>query len=340
LTRARVFFAVLMLWTASGLCSGVAVSAEQRNDAFVCPMHPDVRSSDQGTCAICGMALVAIAPSPAARTYGVEIRTSPEAVVPGSPFQLRLTVRDSTTGAVVDDFVEVHEKRFHLFVISQNLEHYAHLHPEQDDDGSWLVDVAVPHAGYYKIYSDFLPEGGTPQVVARAFVTAGFGGTLASSSARLVPDRSLHKTVDGMTVALAVAEGGLVAGREETFTYRLTDAATGAPVDDIEPYLGAWGHSLVISEDTNHVVHAHPIESLHGGNHDARGGPTLTFKALLPNAGNYRIWTQIRRRGQVSTAVFTVAVAPGGSHAGQKSLVSPAPDHGHVAGGPGKRRPE
>jgi hypothetical protein len=40
------------------------------------------------------------------------------------------------------------------------------------------------------------------------------------------------------------------------------------------------------------------------------GGPELTFKATLPESGNYRIWTQIKRRGEVSTAVFTVAVAP------------------------------
>ena len=229
----------------------------------------------------------------------------------GHPFQLQLLVRDATNSSVVRDFVEVHEKRFHLFMISQNLEHYAHLHPHQREDGAWVVDMVVPQAGHYKIYSDFLPEGGTPQVIARPLAAAGPGGTLTSSPARLIPDRVLRKTVDSMTVSLTLPDEGLVAGREATFTYRVMDAATGAPVTEIEPYLGAWGHSLVVSEDTNHVVHAHPLESLPHGIHGKRGGPELTFKALLPVAGHYRIWTQIKRAGEISTAVFTVVVAQG-----------------------------
>jgi hypothetical protein len=113
-----------------------------------------------------------------------------------------------------------------------------------------------------------------------------------------------------MSVTLRLPPGGLIAGREQTLTYRIVDAATGAPVSDIEPYLGAWGHSLLISEDTSHVVHAHPSEHVHAGADAKGGGPELTFKAILPEPGTYRIWTQIKRGGDVSTAVFTVAVAP------------------------------
>nr|MBA2303730.1 hypothetical protein [Acidobacteriota bacterium] len=51
---------------------------------------------------------------------------------------------------------------------------------------------------------------------------------------------------------------------------------------------------------------AHPVESLSAG----RGGPALTFKAALPTSGTYRIWTQLKRPGEVSTAVFTVHVTP------------------------------
>lgn len=44
------------------------------------------------------------------------------------------------------------------------------------------------------------------------------------------------------------------------------------------------------------------------------GGPDLTFDALLPKPGRYRIWTQFQRGGEVSTASFTVeaAAAPAG----------------------------
>jgi hypothetical protein len=254
------------------------------------------------------MALVSRNPS-TQHPYNLEIRTSPAPVVPGQPFKLQVTVRDPEGKGVIKDFTEVHEKRYHMFVISQDLEHYDHIHPEQQPDGAWSIDVTVPRAGHYKLYSDFLPRGGTPQVIARSLVTAGVAGELGTET-RLTPDRELSHIADSMSVTLGLPPGGLIAGREQTLTYRIADAATGAPVTDIEPYLGAWGHSLFISADTNHAVHAHPSEHVREGRGAKGGGPELTFKATLPESGNYRIWTQIKRRGEVSTAVFTVAVAP------------------------------
>ena len=309
MTRAAATLVVLMLGcVASGFSSGAVASAEPQQSAFVCPMHPEVQSAVAGTCSKCGMALLPTSP-PNVSAYALELRTVPAAVTPGRPFQLLLTVRDAT-GALVKEFVEVHERRFHLFVISHDLEHYAHVHPEQRGDGSWSVDVTVPASGHYKLYADFLPEGGTPQALALPLVTAG-AVVAPPAAASLTPDDILHKTLESMRVSLELPEGGLVAGREATFTYMLTDAATRRPVTDIEPYLGAWGHSLLVSADLSHVVHAHPLESLHHGTNGAGGGPTLTFKARLPEAGKYRIWTQVKRDGEISTVVFTVPVLPG-----------------------------
>ena len=96
-------------------------------------------------------------------------------------------------------------------------------------------------------------------------------------------------------MALELPPAGLVAGREETFVYRIADARTGDPVTDIEPYLGAWGHSVIMSEDTSSLVHAHPVELLPENNRIAGGGPALTFKALMPKPGTYRVWTQLKR---------------------------------------------
>ncbi|HXH07661.1 MAG TPA: hypothetical protein VNI83_13850 [Vicinamibacterales bacterium] len=250
------------------------------------------------------------------REYHLELTTTPDPPVSGRPLRLQLVVRDGRTGEIVRDFAIVHEREFHLFVISQDLEHYAHVHPTQERDGSFAIDVTLPRPGPYKIYADFLPRGGTPQVIPRSLVTADFDGDLASATASLHPDpvtvsgarRTLRTTVGGIAVELELPPDGLLAGRDETFAYRLTDAATGAPIADLEPYLGAWGHSLILSEDTLSLVHAHPLELLPDENGSAGGGPALTFKALLPKPGRYRIWTQVKRKGEVSTVTFTVAV--------------------------------
>ena len=275
---------------------------------FTCPMHPEVTARAPGACPRCGMALVRMDPFEA-REYEVEAQTEPIAVRAGRPFRLRLTIREPRTHAVVHDFATVHDKRYHLFVISADLAHYAHVHPEQEPDGSWTLDVTVPRAGYYTLYSDFLPTGAAPQVVALPLVTTGYAGDLASSRAALAPDRVLRKAVGDMTAALAVPADGFAAGREEKFACRLTDRRTGAAVTDLEPYLAAWGHTLILSEDSLAVVHAHPVEPVPLDDPAARGGPLITFKALFPKAGRYRIWTQLKRHGEVVTAVFTIDVA-------------------------------
>ena len=274
---------------------------------YACPMHPDATATAPGTCPRCGMALVAMDPFDA-REYIVDVATEPRAVKAGAPFSLRLTVREPVSRAVVTNFATVHEKQFHLFVISQDLQHYDHVHPEQQADGSWLLTVTLPRAGYYRLYSDFLPAGGTPQVIALPLVTSAFRGDIASSSARLVLDRELTSTVGTMRVSLALPETPLTAGREEKFAFELTDLRTGAPVTDLEPYLAAWGHTLLLSEDTLAVVHAHPLEPVLD-DPAARGGPVITFKAMFPKPGRYRLWTQLKRAGTVSTVVFTIGVA-------------------------------
>jgi hypothetical protein len=302
-----VMTALVSLASISHLAADVRQSPPQAA-AFECPMHPDVRATASGTCPICGMALVPTE-ALASPEYRLDVDTAPRMVVAGRPFRLRLTVRHPRTHAVVTQFAVVHEKRFHLFVISEDLAHYDHVHPEQAVDGSWVLDVTVPRPGRYRLYSDFLPAGGPPQVIARPIGTADADAPGAGSGeTRLVPDRVLNHTIGQLSVTLELPPEGLRAGREESFIYRLADAHTGKPVADIEPYLGAWGHSLAVSEDMSRVVHAHPVEGVPEGHPSARGGPTLTFQASLPDPGRYRIWTQIKRNGEIATAVFTVTV--------------------------------
>lgn len=304
---AALVLALTMMGVAAHPARTFATAQAVQLPTHVCPMHPDVRAKGPGKCPRCGMVLEPIDPLDV-REYRLDVETTPQPIAAGRPFKLRLVVRDPDTKEIVRDFATVHEKRFHLFVLSQDLQHYDHVHPEQQADGLWTLDVTVPREGFYKLYADFLPEGGTPQVIPRPLVTGGYAGDLTTSGARLLPDRQFTKTFGGLKVELALPSGGLVAGRDEKFTYSLNDAATGAPITDVEPYLGAWGHSLVMSEDTEHFVHAHPLEALPekvaGG-----GGPNLTFKALLPKPGNYRVWTQIKRGGEISTVVFTIVAA-------------------------------
>jgi hypothetical protein len=283
----------------------LAQTAEQA--VYVCPMHPEVAATAPGTCPKCGMALVRS--EPVDGDYTISLDASPAAPRAGERLRLRFFVRHPVSGAVVRDFAIVHERPFHLFVVSQDLEDYQHIHPEIQPDGSLAVELTLSRPGYYKLYADFLPLGGRPQVLPEVLVTGDAATDLGSSSARLVPDTTRRKTAGSVAAILELPAAGLVAGRDEKLVFHVADPATGAPVRDLEPYLGAYGHTLVLSEDTLHYVHAHPVEEMPAGVSDPRGGPDLTFKALLPRPGRYRIWTQLKRGGVVSTVSYTVDVA-------------------------------
>jgi hypothetical protein len=270
-------------------------------------MHPDVTSSAPGRCTKCNMLLVAGNPFET-QEYLVDVSTSPAAVRPGVPFIMRFSIRHPGTGRVVTNFEEVHDKRFHLFVISHDMSQFQHIHPELTGDGQWEIDVVVPKAGYYRVLSDFLPAGGSPQFVGRTLVTAGFDGDLVSEAALLTPDTVFRKNVDAITASVAFEPSMLVAGEHGHLDFTLTDSTTGEPVTDLQPYLGAFGHTLILSEDMVDIVHAHPAPGSDDDVTHGTGGPRVRFEGYLPRAGMYRAWTQFLRDGQLSTFTFTFRV--------------------------------
>ncbi len=100
----------------------------------------------------------------------------------------------------------------------------------------------------------------------------------------------------------------LFSGQKNTLKFHLADAETSQPMRDLIPYLGAWEHMLILREDQTDVVHLHPEEQIDFEDDPAaqRGGPSLSFDALFPAPGNYRIWTQFLRGRQLFTVSFDV----------------------------------
>jgi hypothetical protein len=313
---------------ASGLLlvaqQGPALSSATNETAFVCPMHPDYTTDVEGKCPRCGMALVKASPFDV-RDYELELTTTPAVVPPGAPARWRFRVLHPDTHAAVTKFETVHEKQYHLFVISRDLSHFEHIHPQLQTDGSWTIDVTLPKAGYYTILSDFLPAGGAWQFIARPLVTAGYRADLAADSVTLAADTALTKTVGDLTASLAFDPPAFAAGQYGHLNYHLTDSATGRPVTDLQTYLGAFGHTLILSEDLVDYVHSHPLDIVPGTDEDGepefvippgadlealRGGPDVTFDGLMPKPGRYRAWTQFRRHDVVHTFSYTFTVGP------------------------------
>lgn len=301
---------------------GISPPAEEAT-AWVCPMHSDYTADIQGTCPRCGMALVHAAPFDV-RDYDLDLRTVPAVVKAGQKATLRFQVIHPGTREVVRKFETVHERPYHLFVISQDMSHFEHIHPRQLADGTWTIDVTLPKPGYYKLLSDVLPSGGSSQFIASPLVTAGYDRDLVSDSAHLVPDTVPTKTDADITATVVSDPQQFVVGQYGHITYHLTDTATGKPITDLQTYLGAFGHTLIMSEDMAEYVHSHPLDIIAMPNDDGgppvfrippgadlealRGGPDVTFEGLMPKRGRYRAWTQFRRNNRLHTFALTFDV--------------------------------
>lgn len=274
----------------AGLLCAQQVCAQQAIE-FICPMDRDVRSATPGKCPRCGMTLVANLPEPA--EYPVDVSFDPPQIPSARPITLEFRIADPRTGAPVKQFEIVHEKLFHLFVVSQDLQYFAHVHP-QFDGAAFRLQTSLPKPGTYRLLSDFYPTGGTPQLTPKTITTAGYMTTLEAGIPRLAPDLS-PKHAENLEAELKLDPPQPLAGMKTMLFVHLT------PADGLEPYIGAWAHLLAVSDDLIDTIHDHPFI--------ANGGPDMQFNIFFPREAMYRVWIQFQRKGVVNTVAFTVPVS-------------------------------
>jgi Cu+-exporting ATPase len=115
--------------------------------------------------------------------------------------------------------------------------------------------------------------------------------------------------VDGVRVEL---EGEAVAGERSELHFHFADAESGQPIDDLQPFLAAAGHVVVMRADADTFAHEHaevedqsgrPVFALPG----KKFGPQLDVHADFDTPGLYRLWGQFRLGdGRVITVPFTI----------------------------------
>ncbi len=268
----------------------LAVLMSAQDVVYQCPMDPDVRSNKEGVCSRCGMKLKAGFVYPNQWSFRWISSSSPRAPRPGTKAELEFTVRDPQNDRQIQHFEIVHEKLFHMFVVSRDMKFFVHDHPVFGDDAKFRYDLAFPKPGLYRILADFYPEGATPQLIAKTVIVPGEPQLAAPVLTR---DYATKQT-ENMRVSLTTDPPQPIAGQKTMMFFHLE------PSDGIEKYIGAWGHMLAASDDLIDMIHTHPFI--------ADGGPEMQFNVYFPREQVYRIWVQFQRKGVVNTAQFDVPV--------------------------------
>lgn len=284
----RVLLAALIALSAVLAAAPVQKTPDPSKDPiYFCPMDKDVRSNDPGNCSRCGMKLVAAVPDPV--EFHLDLTVTPKAPNPNERTRLKFAVHDPWKNNTVRKFNVVHEKLFHAFVVSEDLEFFLHDHPYWAND-AFEYDVRLPKPGMYRILGDFYPEGATPQLIAKTIYVNG----KPPAPVALKRDYSAKDT-ENLNVEMKTSPAQPVAGTNTQMRFTLH------PADGLEKYLGSWGHMLAVSDDLIDMTHTHPLL--------ADGSAELQFDITFSRARTYRVWVQFQRNGVVNTAHFDVPVA-------------------------------
>lgn len=259
---------------------------------YVCPMDPDVRSDKPGVCSRCGMTLrLGISDQ---SEYPLELTTSPNVFHPGEKVRLTFTIKDPKNGSTVKQFQIVHEKLFHMFIVSSDLKYFLHDHPVAQSDGTFVFDQVFPKPGMYRIVADIYPTSGSPQLIARTvFVTGDSQQNVSLSENKLQPDMGIQHG-ENTDVEVTMNPPEPVSGMKTLLFFKFKQA------DGMQKYLGAWAHMLIASDDTIDLIHEHPFI--------ADGGNQMQFNLIFPRSRTYRIWVQFQRKGIVNTVAVNVPV--------------------------------
>jgi Cu+-exporting ATPase len=215
---------------------------------------------------------------------------------PKSNEELTITTQIQTLdGKDVEQFDINHEKKLHLIIVSKDLSYFDHLHPEYKGKGAFEVKTTFPAGGEYKLIADYIPTGDTATTQSEWIKVSGS----SAEAAPIRPSETHSVVVDGVEVTLENDHPH--AGEEFELDFKLADSSNKQPITDLEPYLGAVGHVVILSEDTERYLHVHPMD-------EQASGPDAKFMTTFPQAGIYKIWGQFQRNGKTFVSSFVVEV--------------------------------
>jgi hypothetical protein len=235
--------------------------------------------------------------------YNVNLKFEPQNPTAGKTASLKINITEQKTGNSIQNFETIHDKLMHLIVIGEeDLSYFEHIHPALDTyRGMFFINHTFPESGNYKIWIDFKPKGGIQTLVAFKFNVA---GNPIHKPIPIENNRHHTKTVDGKYQITLKVPKEIKANDDVDIVFSLTNIK-GNPITDLEPLMGAGGHSVIISSNAQEFLHVHPVEEVPA---NWKGGPDIQFKANFPLEGLYKVWGQFQHENKTITADFIIEV--------------------------------
>lgn len=238
------------------------------------------------------------------RSYCIKSDAHTRSYFPNTEHEYSFSIVDDQ-GNTLKDFAITHTKPMHVIVVRTDLATFEHIHPEYNSSTGWFTfkNLTFYSEGTYRIFADFAPANSMKDPFGEPLVVTLHEDITVGATYKRQPLGGEEKTkkVDSHEVVMGT-EDPLLSQRESMLAFSIYE--NGKPVNDLEEYLGALGHSVILKENTLDFIHAHPVEA-------EKDKGMVSFMVSFPDAGKYKIFTQFQRNGSVFTTDFVVSVADG-----------------------------
>jgi hypothetical protein len=235
-------------------------------------------------------------------------------------------------GRRTDDLLPDHGHLMHLYMIRlPDMDLVWHLHPEPDATGGFTQQLPSVPAGRYALFGDIVHADGLAETATAEIELPDIAGQpltgddAAGAGPPLVKadyNRSVAPLPGGYRMVWDRGAGPWHAKRPYLFRFRVEDGA-GEPAGNMELYMGMPGHAAFVRSDRSVFAHIHPTGSVpmaalaltepenpHAGHTMMSSGlpAEVSFPYGFPKPGDYRIYVQVKRGGEILTGVFDARV--------------------------------
>jgi len=284
------------------IVAGVAVLAFRSGNTPQVVNNGGVYCSSDGT-------LTDTMPIQSHRSYCIKSNADATSFAPNSPTIFKYSIIDDQ-GNILKDLDVVHEKLMHFIVVRKDLANFQHVHPEfEPTTGEFtLSNLTLPTDGEYRLFADFTPtasqtdpNGDKLPVTIYQDVRV---GSLANYKPQPIGSTEKSKKFDGYQITLIPNSASIVSGSAIGFDFEIKK--DGKLVTNLEKYLGALGHTVVLRDGDLQFIHAHATQKLT----DPQTGK-VHFAITFPEAGSYKLFSQFQNEGKIITSNFVVNVLEG-----------------------------
>lgn len=273
-----------------------SLQTDNHEHIFSCPMHPEVRGKEGDKCPKCNMLLEHTDIPENGKSYFMKLVSNPAEAESQKPVVLSFTPTEKgNEGTQVPLDIEM-EKKLHLIIVSDDLDFFDHQHPEYQPSGSYDLTYTFPAGGNYLLFAGYKPTGAediTDKLPVS--VKGSLKNKVTFTKEKLVDTEGIFK------VQLKTESGKFSTGSTMHINAPILKDGKQLKADELDNYLGAKAHVVIISIKEKSYLHVHP---------EVENG-VLDLHASFDKAGMYRAWVQFQYQGKMYVTDFVLTVMQG-----------------------------